>query len=38
MEEIKKIVTEVKEDICNVETDFYSRILAVGTSTGKIYI
>ena len=38
MEEIEKIVTEVTEDICDIETDFYCRKLAVGTSTGKIYI
>ena len=38
MEEIEKITTEIIEDICDIETDFYCRKLAVGTSTGKIYI
>ena len=38
MEEIEKITTEISEDICDIETDFYCRKLAVGTSLGKIYI
>ena len=38
MEEIEKITTEITEDICDIETDFYCRKLAIGTSTGKIYI
>ena len=38
MEEIEKITTEITEDICDIEIDFYCRKLAVGTSTGKIYI
>ena len=38
MEEIEKITTEISEDICNIETDFYCRKLAVGTTLGKIYI
>ena len=38
MEEIEKITTEISEDICAIETDFYCRKLAVGTSLGKIYI
>ena len=38
MEEVEKISTEVIEDICDIETDFYCRNLAVGTSSGKIYI
>ena len=38
MEEIEKITTEISEDICAFETDFYCRKLAVGTSLGKIYI
>ena len=38
MEEIEKITTDISEDICAIETDFYCRKLAVGTSLGKIYI
>ena len=38
MEEIEKIATEIPEDICDIEIDFYGRKLAVGSSTGKIYI
>lgn len=38
MEEIDKIKTEISEDICDIEIDFYCRKLAVGTSLGKIYI
>jgi protein transport protein SEC13 len=38
MEEIEKITTEIPEDICDIETDFYCRNLAVGSSSGKIYI
>ena len=38
MEEIEKIATEIPEDICDIEIDFYGRNLAVGSSTGKIYI
>lgn len=38
MEEIEKISTEISEDICDIETDFYCRKLAVGSSSGKIYI
>ena len=38
MEEIEKITTEISEDICDIETDFYCRKLAVGTTLGKIYI
>ena len=38
MEEIEKITTEISEDICAIETDFYCRKLAIGTSLGKIYI
>ena len=38
MEEIEKITTEITEDICDIETDFYCRKLAVGSSTGKLYI
>ena len=38
MEEIEKISTEIPEDICDIETDFYCRKLAVGASSGKIYI
>ena len=38
MEEIAKITTEITEDICDIEIDFYSRKLAIGTSSGKIYI
>ena len=38
MEEIEKISTEILEDICDIETDFYCRKLAVGASSGKIYI
>ena len=38
MEEIEKIATEIPEDICDIEIDVYGRKLAVGSSTGKIYI
>ena len=38
MEEIDKITTEISEDIYDIETDFYCRKLAVGSSLGKIYI
>ena len=38
MEEIEKITTEITEDICDIETDFYCRKLAVGSSSGKIYL
>ena len=38
MEEIETITTEIPEDICDIEPDFYCRKLAVGTSLGKIYI
>ena len=38
MEEIEKITTEITEDICDIETDFYCRKLAVGASSGKIYL
>ena len=38
MEEFEKITTEISEDICSIETDFYCRKLAVGTAVGKIYI
>ena len=38
MEEIEKIATEIPEDIYDIEIDFYGRKLAVGSSTGKIYI
>ena len=38
MEEIEKIATEIPEDRCDIEIDFYGRKLAVGSSTGKIYI
>ena len=38
MEEIEKITTEIPEDICDIEIDFYCRKLAIGTTTGKIYI
>lgn len=38
MEEIEKIVPEILEDICDIEIDFYGRQLAVGTSSGKLYL
>ena len=38
MEEIEKITTEISEDICDIEIDFYGRKLAIGSSTGKIFI
>ena len=38
MEEIEKIKTEISEDICDIEIDFYCRKLAIGTSIGNIYI
>ena len=38
MKEIEKIKTEISEDICDIEVDFYCRKLAMGSSTGKIYI
>ena len=38
MEEIEKITTEITEDICDIETDFYCRKLAVASSSGKIYL
>jgi len=38
MEEIEKITTEIIEDICDIETDFYCRKLAVGSYSGKIYL
>ena len=38
MEEIEKIITEISEDIYDIEVDFYCRKLAAGTSLGKIYI
>ena len=38
MEEIEKIETEISEDICSMEIDYYGRKLAVGDITGKIYI
>ena len=38
MEPIKNIITEINEDICDIEIDFYSKILAVGGSSGKIYL
>ena len=38
MEEIEKIETEIPEDICTMEIDYYGRKLAVGDITGKIYI
>ena len=38
MEEIETIKTEITEDICDIETDFYCRKIAVGSSLGKIYL
>ena len=38
MEEIDKISTEISEGITDIEIDYYSRKLAVGTPTGKIYV
>lgn len=38
MEEIEKIETEISEEICTIEIDYYGRKLAVGDITGKIYI
>ena len=38
MEEIEKIITELTDDVCDVEIDFYCRKLAIGTASGKIYI
>ena len=38
MEEIEKIETEISEEICTIEIDYYGRKLAVGDVTGKIYI
>ena len=38
MEEIEKINTEISEDICDIEVDFYGNKLAVGVSSGKIYL
>ena len=38
MEEIEKITTEIAEDICDIETDFYCKKIAVGSSSGKIYL
>jgi len=38
MEEIDKISTEIVEAITDIEIDYYTRKLAVGTVIGKIYI
>ena len=38
MEEIDKISTGITEGITDIEIDYYSRKLAVGSATGKIYI
>ena len=38
MEEIETIKTEITEDLCDIETDFYCRKIAVGSSSGKIYL
>ena len=38
MEEIEKIETEISEEICTIEIDYYGRKLAIGDITGKIYI
>jgi len=38
MEEIDKIKTEIPEDICDIEADFYRRQLAIGTYAGNLYI
>jgi protein transport protein SEC13 len=38
MEELEKIQTEIPEDICTIQIDYYGRKLAIGVITGKIYI
>jgi WD40 repeat protein len=38
MEEIETITTEIGEDICDIQTDYYCRKIAVGSSSGKIYL
>jgi len=38
MEDFEKIKTDINEDICDIENDFYGRKLAVGTSLGNIIL
>lgn len=38
MEELEKIQTEIPEDICTIQIDYYGTRLAAGVITGKIYI
>ena len=38
MEEIGKIQTEIPENICTIEIDYYGRKLSIGSISGRIYL